>query len=131
MRRRFSFAGIFALLAGAALGAGQAPPQGPPDAPPQGPTFKVQVDYVEVDVLVTDEKGQFVNNLSKDDFQVFEDGRPQTISTFTRVDIPIERADRPLFSATPIEPDTASNERVFDGRMYVLVLDALHTDFPH
>src|SRR5262245_10586164 len=97
MKRRFSLAGIFAIVAGTALVAGQAPSQAPADAPPQGPTFKVQVDYVEVDVLVTDEKGQFVNNLTKDDFQLFEDGRPQTVSTFTRVDIPIERADRPLF----------------------------------
>ena len=36
---------------------------------------------------------------------MLEDGKPQTITTFTFVDIPIERADRPLFAATPIEPD--------------------------
>ena len=66
---------------------------------PQTPTFKAQVDYVEVDALVTDQQGRFVRDLTKDDFQVFEDGKPQTISTFSLVDIPVERADRPLFAA--------------------------------
>ena len=46
---------LFVLLAGAALDAGQNSPAQPPAAPPpQGPTFKVRVDYVEVDVVVTD-----------------------------------------------------------------------------
>ena len=98
-------------------------------APPQTPTFKVQVDYVEVDVLVTDQQGRFVPDLAKEDFRVFEDGKPQSVSTFSLVNIPVERADRPLFAAQPIEPDVESNERPFDGRVYVMVLDDLHTNF--
>src|SRR5258707_5843436 len=90
------------------------------------PTFKAQVEYVEVDALVTDQQGQFVRSLTKDDFQVFEDGKRQTISTFSLVDIPIERFDRPLFSPRPIERDVQSNERPFDGRVYVMILDDLH-----
>ena len=69
---------------------------------PQTPTFKVQVDYVDVDVLVTDNDGRFVRDLTKDDFEVFEDGQPQTIANFSVVDIPIERADRPLYSPDAI-----------------------------
>ncbi|HEX7795923.1 MAG TPA: VWA domain-containing protein, partial [Vicinamibacterales bacterium] len=92
----------------------------------QTPTFKTQVEYVEVDALVTDQQGNFVRDLTKNDFQVFEDGKRQTISTFSLVDIPIERFDRPLFSPTPIERDVQSNERPFDGRVYVLILDDLH-----
>ncbi len=81
-----------------------------------------------MDAVVTDEQGQFVRNLKKEDFQVFEDGKPQTVSTFSLVDIPIERADRPLFAERPIEPDVKSNERPFDGRVYVMILDDLHVD---
>jgi hypothetical protein len=49
MRYRIVFAGLFALLAGMVLSAGQAAQS----EPPQTPTFKVQVDYVEVDVRPT------------------------------------------------------------------------------
>ncbi len=122
MNQRFGLAGSMALVAATALSAGQAPPPAT-----QAPTFKTEIEYVEVDALVTDAEGRFVRDLTKDDFQVFEDGKPQTISTFSLVDIPIERGERPLFAAAPIEPDVRTNERPFDGRVYVLILDAWHT----
>jgi len=118
-------AAVLSVLAGAALLAGQ--DQQPPVQGPT-PTFKSQVEYVEVDALVTDQQGNFVRSLTKDDFQILEDGKPQTISNFSLVDIPIEQLQRPLFAARPIEPDVQSNERPFDGRMYVMILDDLHTD---
>jgi VWFA-related protein len=124
MKRRSKFAALVAFLAGTSLTAGQAPPS----ALSQTPTFKVQVDYVDVDVLVTDGQGRFVHDLTRDDFQVFEDGKRQTIANFSVVDIPIERADRPLYSTEPIEADVESNEKPFEGRIYVLVLDDLHVD---
>jgi VWFA-related protein len=124
MNRRAAWAALFVVLSGMALVAGQ----NPTPAPPQ-PTFKVRVDYVEVDVVVTDRQGNLVRDLKKEDFQVLEDGKNQTISAFTTVDIPIERADRPLFAASPIEPDVRTNERPFDGRVYVMVIDDLHTRF--
>lgn len=125
MHVRARIAALIVLVAGATLVAGQGQP---PQEPSPGPTFKAQVEYVEVDAVVTDQQGQFVRNLKKEDFQVFEDGKPQSISNFTVVDIPVERYERPLFSARPIEPDTRSNERPFDGRVYVLILDDLHVD---
>src|SRR6185436_7793626 len=117
MGRHFRFAGLIVLLAGTALGAGQAPagqaPAGQAAAQGQGPTFKVQVDYVEVDVLVTDARGNYVRDLKKEDFQIFEDGKPQGVTNFSFVDIPIERAERPLFAKQALEPDVKSNERPF------------------
>lgn len=127
MTPRIRIVAFFVLLTGVGLVAGQNPPQTPPPVPP-GPTFKTQVEYVEVDAVTTDQQGQFVRNLTKDDFQVFEDGKPQTIATFSLVDIPVERADRPLYAERPVEPDTQSNERPFDGRVYVMILDDLHVD---
>jgi len=100
-------------------------PSGTDQIPPV--TFRVQVDYVEVDVYVTDRDGQPVRDLRREDFQVFEQGRRQTLELFSFVDIPIERADRPLFAAAPIEPDVATNAREFDGRVYAILLDDLHT----
>src|SRR6476646_839719 len=116
---------VFVALTAVALAQSQQPP--PSQAPAQQtPTFKAQVEFVEVDALVTDQQGNFVRDLTKNDFQVFEDGKRQTISTFSLVDIPVERFDRPLFSPTPIERDVQSNERPFDGRVYGMILDDLH-----
>jgi VWFA-related protein len=131
MKRRVQLAALFAFLTGAALSGGQNPPPaaGSQPPPPQGPTFRVRVDYVEVDVVVTDQQGNLVRDLKKEDFQVLEDGKAQTISAFTLVDIPIERADRPLYQPDPIEPDVRSNEQPFDGRVYVMVIDDYHTNF--
>ena len=129
MGRQIRIAALIVALAGAALSAGQTPAsqtQAGPQAP-TSPTFKAQVDYVEVDVLVTDARGNYVRDLKKEDFQVSEDGKRQTVSDFALVDIPIERAERPLFAARPIEPDVRTNERPFDGRIYVMVLDQAHT----
>jgi VWFA-related protein len=101
-----------------------------PAPPPQPPvTFKVEVNYVEIDANVTDAQGNFVRSLTRDDFQVLEDGKPQALTAFSMVDIPIERVDPPLFSRTAIPPDVVSNGKPFEGRVFVLVIDDLHTRF--
>ncbi len=101
-----------------------------PPAPGQAPlTFKVEVNYVEIDLTVTDAQGTPVRDLTREDVEVLEEGRPQTVTVFSRVDIPVERPDPPLFRASAIEPDVRSNRREFDGRVFVLLLDDLHTGF--
>jgi VWFA-related protein len=129
MKKCVQLTAIVMVVAAAAVvvGAGQAP--APPSQQTQQPTFKLRVDYVEVDVVVTDRQGQLVNDLKQQDFQVFEDGKSQTISTFTHVNIPVDRADRPLYSNVALEPDVKTNETPFDGRVYVMVIDDLHTNF--
>jgi VWFA-related protein len=92
-------------------------------ADPPIPTFRAEVEYVEVDALVTDEQGHFVPNLQKEDFRIFEDEKPQTIANFALVEIPMDRGLR-LGGA---EPDVLSNERPFIGRIYTMILDDLHT----
>jgi VWFA-related protein len=49
----------------------------------QQPTFRVTQDLVSIDVTVRDRSGNIVRGLTADDFEVREDGRPQTIETFT------------------------------------------------
>src|SRR5215467_15497100 len=132
MQKRLRLAALLVFVAAVGVMAGQNPPAQPPapsQPPPQSqqPTFRVRVDYVEVDVVVTDRQGNLVRDLKKEDFQVLEDGKSQAINTFTFVDIPVERADRPLFAESPIEPDVRTNEKPFDGRVYVMVIDDLHT----
>jgi VWFA-related protein len=71
----------------------QAPPNSQPPKPAEedaGPVIKVDVDLVNVFFSVRDKKGGYIANLSKDDLEVLEDGKPQEIKFFTReTDLPL------------------------------------------
>jgi VWFA-related protein len=131
MRLQFA-TGVVAIMAAAVMAQGQPPPNQSPQPPPEreqpAVTFKVEVNYVEVDAIVTDARGNPVRGLTRDDFEVFEDGQPQNVSVFAPVDIPVERMERPLYRPTPVEPDVRTNAEEFDGRLFVIVLDDLHTN---
>jgi VWFA-related protein len=95
------------------------------DLPPI--TFRVEVNYVEVDAIVVDADGNPVRDLTAADFEILEDGVPQEVSAFSLVDLPVERDIRPLFASAPVELDVQANSRA-EGRIYLFVLDDLHTD---
>ena len=67
------------------------PQQQQAQRPDEGqPTISVNVDVVSILASVRDTKGALVGNLEKNDFQVLEDGKPQTIKYFTReTDLPL------------------------------------------
>jgi len=71
----------------ALLAAGQQTPSTqPPATTPQGdqPTrISVEVTRVSMAVSVTDRKGKFVTGFAKEDFELLENGKQQTISEFT------------------------------------------------
>lgn len=52
-------------------------------------SIRVDVPLVEVPVSVTTKDGQFISTLKKENFRVYEDGVPQTISNFTVSQAPI------------------------------------------
>jgi len=128
---RNRLAAIALVLSSVVLAGQQAPP---PPAPPQQPdpqmppiTFRSEVNYVEVDAVIRDAQGNFVRDLRQGDFQVFEDGVPQTVTAFSLIDIPITLSDRALFLPEDIEPDVRSNADGPEGRLYALLLDDIHT----
>src|SRR5689334_13151334 len=92
----------------------------------QQPSFRAGIESVRLDVHVVDAQGRFVPDLTKDDFTVIEDGREQTISTFSVVNLPMARPAPPVTSRVPLVADVATNASSRDGRIYVLVLDDLH-----
>ena len=71
---------ILILILGLALAPGAAGQEKPP-------TFGEAVDVrvVNVDVFVTDKKGRRVSGLDREDFVVFQDGRPVELSNFSRI----------------------------------------------
>ncbi|HTG72623.1 MAG TPA: VWA domain-containing protein [Terriglobia bacterium] len=55
--------------------------------PPSPPVIRINVNLVQVDAVVTDSRGNPVTNLKADDFEVFQDGKPQVITNFEFVDV--------------------------------------------
>jgi Ca-activated chloride channel homolog len=51
--------------------------------------FRAQVNEVVLPVIVTDTRRHIVTNLQQNNFQVYEDGQPQTIVRFSREDVPV------------------------------------------
>jgi VWFA-related protein len=89
-------------------------------------TFQVEVSYVDIDAVVTDARGNFVEGLSKEDFELLEDGRPQEISTFSVVDIPLPAVNVRAAARPQAISDVSTNAEPITGRLYVIVLDDLN-----
>ncbi|HKV41245.1 MAG TPA: VWA domain-containing protein [Blastocatellia bacterium] len=53
-----------------------------------GGQIRLNATLVQVPAIITDPQGKFVTNLVRDDFKVFEDGKPQQIGTFATVEQP-------------------------------------------
>lgn len=51
--------------------------------------FKKQVDEVVLHATVVDQHGQLAAHLDRNAFSVFEDGQPQTVTSFRRQDVPV------------------------------------------
>ena len=75
-----------ACLAMISAQAAQSP--GPPQAPARPtPVIRLGVDLVRVDATVTDDRGRHVPDLTAGDFEVLQDGKPQTISLVNYVSL--------------------------------------------
>ena len=70
-------------------------------------TFKAQVNVVNLFFNVKDKHGLLIPNLTKDDFQVMEDGKPQTVKYFSA------ESNQPLTLGIMIDT-SASQTRVLD-----------------
>src|SRR6202162_4642219 len=118
----FSFLGfVLALLAVAPVVLAQTgsssvqPPAQKPDqkngssGDQQGPTetLRVNVKVVQLFFNVKDKKGALIPNLTKDDFEIFEDGKPQTIKYFSA------ESNLPLTLGILID-SSGSQQRVLD-----------------
>lgn len=73
---------VLALLASASSVSAQTPPRAQAMKPEEA--FKSSVAEVIVPVTVTEEKGRFVRDLEQKDFELYDEGKLQTITYFTR-----------------------------------------------
>jgi VWFA-related protein len=86
IKRIFATVLVLCALAGwlRAQAAKPGAPQTRIETPTQPTIIRVPVNLVNVPLTVTDQKNHLVINLTKDDFKIFEDGKPQTIQYFSR-----------------------------------------------
>lgn len=105
----------------------QAPAGQPQDPQQPPPIFRAAVNFVRVDVIVSDKQGAPVTDLTKDDFAIVEDGQPQAIELFKL----INTDGRPGPGAEPARPirsrfDEESEAARDDVRLFVIFLDDYH-----
>lgn len=128
IHRRASVPGSLALIVALAIVAGDAqqpppPQQQPPPLRTTG-TLNEGVTAVLIDVVVRDKRGQPVRDLALSDFQVLEDGVPQTLGSFTPVfagtAVPASPppaaagASNPAAGSPPVNSGPAVTALVFD-----------------
>jgi VWFA-related protein len=114
-----------------------APPASPASGSAPETVFKVSVRLVPVSVVVRDTKGQAVGNLGKKDFLLFDERKPQPISSFTVEKEKGEREPEPAEQATPApsaapansSADTSLKPAAQNRNTVAYVFDDLQTTF--
>ncbi|MEX1129950.1 MAG: VWA domain-containing protein [Vicinamibacterales bacterium] len=115
--------------------AAQPPATQPPATQPRDPQRQVirrQLDIITTDVIVRDNRGQFVADLKKEEFEVLEDGVPQEVQSFVLTHggrvynqtLPAPPKQQPGIILPPSRP---TNDAA--GRIFVIFVDDLHLDF--
>jgi len=116
----------------ASLGASAAAQEGEATQEP-ALSFPAEVEQVTVDVVVTDKQGQPITDLTREDFEVYEDGSRQTISSFDLFQVPVGPAapagtEASAEAAPPLRARVSTNtdEEERQGRTFVVVFDDAH-----
>ena len=92
-----------------------------PDAlAPQQPTFRSTTALVQVDAIILDRDGQFMEGLDAGDLTLLEDGKPQKIEQFYIV------THNPSTRASLIAADAAGRPAEAAHRLFMLVFDEAH-----
>ncbi|HEY6361110.1 MAG TPA: VWA domain-containing protein, partial [Vicinamibacterales bacterium] len=126
--RRCTAAVLVALATALQVGSAQEPQPQDPQQAPQTPTFREAINFVRVDVIITDGKQQPVMDLKQEDFEVLEDDKAQTVEQFRLIRIdgnvrPGEPPPREIRNRNDEETEAAKE----DVRLFLFFFDDYHT----
>jgi VWFA-related protein len=106
------------------------PPAQPQPADPaaQPPVFRAGINYVRVDVIISDKNGNPVADLQASDFDVSEDGKPQKIDTFKLIKLDGGTAESMKEPPKEIRNDFDEESEAArdDVRLFAIFLDDYH-----
>jgi len=89
--------------------------------------FRSNVQYVAVDVVVTDKNDRPIENLGIDDFVIEDNGKPQKVADFKFISLPPVSRSLDIAAVSEPQPDIASNlPATPDSRLFAIVIDDLH-----
>ena len=96
------------------------------DQPPP-PRIRSGINYVRVDAIVTDRQGNPVTDLTQDEFRIKEDGKPQTIDSFSiiKIDPVAQQMDAPVREIRSLFDEQREAQRP-DVRLFIILLDDYH-----
>jgi VWFA-related protein len=133
-----AIAAVLLLALTVAPSARQTPSQEPAQQPPaaqgtqpqdqqQPPRIRAGINFVRVDVIVSDRQGAPLLDLKQDEFKIKEDGKPQTIESFSIVKIdPGAQIDAPPPSEIRSVYDEEREAQKPDVRLFLILLDDYH-----
>ncbi len=98
------------------------------------PTLRITVNLIQVDAVVTDKRGQSVPNLTKEDFEILEDGKPRKVEYLSYISTPVVSAPAPargpVTAAAPTAAPSLAAPREADiHRSIAIVVDDLALTF--
>ena len=125
-------AGVLVVLATGLLLAQAPAPNAPAAKPQENPTFRLQVDLVTNDIVVRDERGNFVSDLKQGEFEIYEDGVKQDIASMTvvtggKVNNLLAPPPPPPPEGIILPPTKPRND--VSGRIFLFFVDDLHLQF--
>lgn len=126
MMKKLLAAIILSLCSAAVFGQQQSKP-----SPEQqtGDVVRINTELVQTDVSVFDQQGHFVEGLTRDDFELTVDGKPQAISFFDLLRAGSSSEEAQLAAARGLTRSSNTNERVAPldaGRTIFFLIDDLH-----
>jgi len=98
-----------------------------PQQPQQPPRIKTGINFIRVDIIVTDRQGNPVLDLKQEEFRIKEDGKPQAIESFSvvKIDNVAAQFDAPAPEIRSVFDEQREAARP-DVRLFVLFLDDYH-----